>query len=195
MIAGYDACMPESSALANGLTPVLPLAPQDAVIIAAALATCGWLYAARKARALSRKQHTINIIMQGESSNEFRDAEACVSPHLRSTDSVVIDEMHGADKAAFRMVLNRYEFIATGIRNGDLDERLVKDALRGTILSLYEICEAAIYKQRDNRRRQALYEHLEWLHSRWRAKPVWWSDVLEWMIDRPLPSRRVPPDT
>ena len=70
-----------------------------------------------------------------------------------------------------RLVLNHYEFVSAGIRRGDVDEQLVKDAERGTILSAYESLERWIFELRTNRRRQSLYEHLEWLHRRWEKNP------------------------
>jgi len=177
------------------IEPFLPLAPQDAVLIAAALATCGWLYTARKARSSARKQHTINVIMQGEFNDTFRAAESVVAPHLNNGLPIDIALLSANEKKAFQLVLNRYEFLAAGIRNGDFDERLVLDALRGATVTLYEVCETSIYKQRDTRRRQTLYEHLEWLHTRWKKSPP--KAVQRWLevvLDRPLAGGRVKPD-
>ncbi len=68
---------------------------------------------------------------------------------------------------AVRRVLNHYEFIAAGLRNGDFDEPLVKDTERSTIVNLYSGSKKYIWTLRNDRNRMSLYEHLEWLHARW----------------------------
>ncbi|MGO8839599.1 MAG: DUF4760 domain-containing protein [Methyloceanibacter sp.] len=84
--------------------------------------------------------------------------------------------------------------MAAGLRNGDFDENLVRDSERGTILSLVNACEKLIWKLRDERKRQSIYEHLEWLRRRWETKPPsWWQRLIEWCISRPLPGRKYDP--
>ncbi|MEH6699387.1 MAG: DUF4760 domain-containing protein [Brevundimonas sp.] len=147
------------------------LAPQHAVLIAALFATCGWLYSGRKARTLAKKQHTLNVILQATFNKEFRDAQAVVRPCLIAKQCPDIHHPANPEREAFRMVLNHYELLAAGIRNGDFDERMVRDTQRGSLIDAYEVCENVIFKMRDARRRQTVYEHLEWLHSRWEKSP------------------------
>jgi len=168
--------------------------PSCAILIAASLATLGWLYTARRARRLARKQHTISVMLQASFHNEFRAALALIAPHLRKGECPE-DLVEAADnddlRTAFRFVLNHYEFIAAGLRNGDFDESLVRDSERGTILSLINSCEKLVWKLRDTRKREALYEHIIWLRRRWETKPPgFWQRLLECCIGRPLPSRR-----
>lgn len=153
----------------------LPLVPanESATIIAAAaiLATIGWVYTARRAR--TRKQHTINIILEGNFDLEMRNAHAELIPIFRGEDvfPAVGSDRHKEIQPKLRFVLNHFEFIAAGIRRGDMDERLVMDAQRGTILTAFEKSEPHILWVRSNRRNQSVYEHLEWLHKRWEKSP------------------------
>ncbi|MEC5324427.1 DUF4760 domain-containing protein [Aurantimonas sp. A3-2-R12] len=149
------------------------MTPEYAILIGAALATTGWLYAARRARTLAKKQHTINVILQTNFNARFLDARAKIAPHLKA-GTCPPDIMNGADedlRANFRDILNHYEFVSAGLRNGDFDEKLVKDSERGTYISLYTCCEAYIWHLRDGRKRMTIYEHLEWVHRRWHKKP------------------------
>ena len=166
---------------------------QDAVVVAGVvLATWGWLYNARLTRTLSRKQHTITVIMQGDSDDTYRNAQATVSPHVNKGESVCLTTLPQAHQDAFKLVLNRYEFLAAGIRNGSFHEALVSDALRGGACSLYEVCKASIVDLRALRGRPSLYEHLEWLHDRWERKhPKWPQRTVEWLIDKPLYGKRM----
>lgn len=165
---------------------------EAAILTAAGFATIGWWYTARRARRLARKQHTISVMLQASFHNEFRAALALIAPHLKKGECPI--DPDGQDeplRAAFRFALNHYEFIAAGLRNGDFDETLIRDSERGTILSLVNSCEKLIYKLRDERDRQSIYEHLEWLRRRWEKKPPGRCQRgIEWCISRPLPGRK-----
>ncbi len=144
-----------------------------AVLIGAGAATTGWLYTARRSRTLAKKQHTINVILQTNFNKEFLDSRAAIAPHLKN-GSCPDDVINGANdelRRHFRNILNHYEFVSAGLRNGDFEEKLVKDSERGTYIALYRCCEKYIWSVRDSRKRMTIYEHLEWIHNRWEAKP------------------------
>jgi hypothetical protein len=169
------------------------MSTEAAILIGAALATLGWLYTGRKARTLSRKQHTINIMVQASFNKEFREAFALIAPQIRAKQCIDFnDKNHEALVDAYRRVLNHYEFMAAGLRNGDLDEALLRDSERGTILNLIETCQENIFKLRTSRRRQSIYEHLEWLYRRWESNPpgrvarCW-----EYFLNKPIAGPRV----
>src|SRR6202022_1245173 len=61
---------------------VSAMPPQLAVLVAAALATIGGVWTARRARNIARKQHTINVILQGLYNSDYRSAlQAIVIAH------------------------------------------------------------------------------------------------------------------
>ena len=99
-----------------------------AALIASGLATCGWLYTARRARALSRKQHTISVMPQASFNKEFQDQINLIRQYVLDQNLPV--DLSGKERvhSAARRVLNHYEFVAAGLRNGDFDERLVIDS-------------------------------------------------------------------
>jgi hypothetical protein len=113
-----------------------------AVLIGAGLATCGWLYSARRARTLSRKQHTVNVMLQASFNEDFRASIDLIAeamkrgkcPDLQTGDNDALNK-------ALMLVTNHMEFIAAGLRNGDFDESLVKDSWRGQTLVLFEFYE------------------------------------------------------
>jgi Domain of unknown function (DUF4760) len=109
-----------------------------AALIGAALATAGWLYTARRARTLSRKQHSVSVMLQASFNSEFQGFVKTVAEHIKAND---IAQRIGAGDDTLRMatrrVLNHYEFIASGLRNGDFDERLVMDSERSAIIQLF----------------------------------------------------------
>jgi len=143
------------------------------IAVSVVFATAGWIYTARRARTIARKQHTINIMVRGNFDHHKRAAHAEISPYLRGQKPFPAVGSEGWDEfiQKLRFILNHYEFIAAGIRRGDMDESLVLDAERGTILNFYEFSENHIFSVRNNRRNQAIYEHIEWLHKRWEKSP------------------------
>ena len=167
-----------------------------AILVAASFATMGWLWTGRRMRALSRKQHTFTVLFQSSLNEVHMDAVKAITPHIRIFTCPDLNaEENKIVAMAFRKILNHYEFIAAAIRNGDFDERLFRDTERATILGVFETCEKYIYAVRTDRRRQTIYEHLEWLHRRWEGKPPGRIQYcIEWLHGRPLPGRRVKPE-
>lgn len=131
-------------------------------------------------------------MVQANFSSEMRKSFNEISGYMRACNVPDLTLTENADLAqTFRFVLNHYEFMCAGLRNGDFDERLLRDSEKGTILGLFRCCETYIYKIRDNRERQSIYEHLEWAFARWDKNPPgriqrWWESYLM----RPMQGRR-----
>ncbi len=144
-----------------------------AILTGAALASIGWIYTARRARTLSKKQHTINVILSANFNNDFLKKREKIAHYVKdkTCPKEIINGQDPDLKAVFRDILNHYEFVSAGLRNGDFDEKLIKDSEKSTYISLFECCEDYIWSLRDNRHRMSIYEHLEWLHNRWQVKP------------------------
>lgn len=159
------------------LTPVtnykMLMSTEIAILIGAVLATAGWIYTGRRARGLAKKQHTINVILRANFSAKFLAKRQNIAPHVKAKKcpEALLDGSDEQLRRDFRDILNHYEFVCAGLRNGDFDEKLIKDSERGTYVSLYECCERYIWRLRDNRDRLTIYEHLEWVHRRWVIKP------------------------
>lgn len=165
------------------------MSSEIAILIGAGLATIGWIYTARRARSLARKQHTINVILQTNFSDRFLRSRSSIAPYLKKCECP--DEiMNGEDeelRAHFRDILNHYEFVSAGMRNGDFDEKLLKDSEKSTYIALYKCCEPYIWSLRNSRNRMSIYEHLEWVHLRWETKkPGKFAKFLEWLRGKPF---------
>ena len=132
-------------------------------------------------------------MLMGNFDREMRDAHHALIPYFKGMQALPEQQSQEFDaiRLHLRFVLNHYEFISAGIRRGDIDEHLVLDAERGTILNAYEHSEKFIFAVRNSRRNQALYEHLEWLHNRWEKKPPRWvSTLYERMKGSPIHGKR-----
>ncbi len=161
-----------------------------AILIGVVLATLGWLYTARRLRTVMRKQHTFDALLQCTLAKEYQDAINAVRDHIRAGKFPDLEIAENRDlRLHVRFLLNHYEFLAAGIRNGDISEKLLKDSERGTILRLFETAESSsfIAAVRDERKRRTIFEHIEWLYERWHEKPPsWWQRLIEIVYARPL---------
>jgi hypothetical protein len=167
-----------------------------AALIAAGLATTGWLYTARRARTLARKQHTVNVMLQASLNKDFLAARNLIAPYVKKRNLPLLAELEKDDNKdilhALRMILNHYEFMAAGVRNGDFEEFLLRDSERGTIITVYTGSSDFIWALRNNRSRMTIYEHLEWLHDRWETKrPKWHQRWIERVRGSPFAGKRI----
>ncbi|MEO0944948.1 MAG: DUF4760 domain-containing protein [Pseudomonadota bacterium] len=133
----------------------------------------------------SRKQHTIKILFDTRLSSEFRQylehrkhhfAEGSVIDPARFTEYLAArrtvdlsdDDANSRRKSAeaVRSLLNYYEFIALGIKSGDLDEPMLKGMVRGMTCRLVADAHLVIRDYRaDNAR---TFEHLTALYANWK---------------------------
>lgn len=158
-------------------------------LIGVVLATTGWLYTARRSRNLNRKVHTFNALLQTSFNDKYHKELALIRPYVRKDELPKFgdDEDKCELRSAFVFILNHYEFIAAGIRNGDISERLLKDSERGTVIRIFETARKFIASTRDARGRRTTFEHIEWLYVRWKEEPPGiWQQFIEWLIQRPL---------
>ena len=163
-----------------------------AILIGAFLATAGWLFTGYRLRVLARKQYTITAMMQANFNEAFFAYRIEIAPYIRH--GACPKDMRDGDyeelRAAFRFILNHYEFMCAGLRNGDFDEKLIKDSERGTYIALYECCNSYIWDLRTSRERMTVYEHLEWVYWRWKNPPRWAGRMIEFALGRPGFSRQ-----
>jgi hypothetical protein len=142
-----------------------------AILITGFLATIGWIFTARRTWALSRKQHTINIILQANFDDGFLADRDTVAPLIREGNVTVAMVRTRQLEVKLRRVLNHHEFVAAAVRAGDIEEGVLKDSEESLYIELFEACGDYIREQRAMNDRPTLYEHLEWLHARWSLDP------------------------
>ena len=166
-----------------------------AALVGATLATCGWVYGARRARTLSRKQHTVTVMLTASLNREFREALMCVSEAVNAGACPDLNDPQNKQlRVSMRFLANHYEFISAGLRNGDFDERLVRDSERGVIIKLYAFFEGHIYGMRKSRDLLTIYENFEWLNIRWTKNPPGRAQaVVEYLLQQPFGGKRVNP--
>jgi hypothetical protein len=141
---------------------------------AAAFTLTGWLTREFFALRAMRKQHTVTVLLQSRMSTAFNDrykALTKIYPVTPAVTPVSLGDWNDPAKVeaieALKYFLNYYEFIAIGVRTGDLDEDYLHLSLSGIVPGLCNMGDAYIQFCRTTD--QNTYKNLLWLKDRWLA--------------------------
>lgn len=146
--------------------------------MAALIALAGWMAQALISVRNSRKQHSINLLFQYRMNKQFSDHVANIQMYFPDTTPIahraLVDHPDASIFESIRFVLNYYEFIAVGIRHGDLDMDLMRDCQCSQMLTFCHRCEDVIKTARgeDQWGRPApgkarILQNLRWLQRKW----------------------------
>ncbi len=168
------------------------------------LALVTFVVNARQNRTTSRKQYTVTILLETRLSAEFRETlekRRAVFPEyaditfddwnnarLAKPSSNTPEEIEAAARSnrgaqALATLLNYYEFLAIGIENGDLDEVMLKQSVRGIMCNLVDDARQVISAMQS--KNPKAYEHLAKLYDSWREKNA--RDINGNPNERPIP--------
>jgi len=122
-----------------------------------------------------RKQHTVSVLLQSRLSTAFNDRYKVmiqVYPVVTGVTAVAHNDWKDPNKVsaieALKYFLNYYEFIAIGIRNGDLDEDYLYKSLKSIVSNLWTMGGPYITELRSGNPR--IYKNLLWLVERWEKR-------------------------
>lgn len=128
------------------------------VMLAALMATVGWIITNYLTCSNSIRQHTVNILTEIRLSSEFMHNANLLQSIFDK--KIIVDMKYYNDlgniengtkiRDSIRFILNYLEFVSVGIRMGDLDERLIIEYQRGMFIRAYEQCEPFIREQSEN---------------------------------------------
>ena len=144
-------------------------AGQWLVAVAALTAVIGWMSNGIVTVRNSVKQHTVNTLLQSRLSTAYTQKADVVSKAFSPQGQIRTltkeqFEAHDEDVRSLIYCLNYLEYIALGIRHGDLDEDLMRGSVRGFVIRLSEVAEILLCEQGESQ----TYEHLKWLLARWK---------------------------
>lgn len=145
------------------------------VLIGAAAVIIGWLFTTRAQAIDSTKANTMKILMESRFSDEY-------SRNLKATTKIftvqrtiqgdncclpvnVFSSSTPDEIDSINYMLNYFEFIAVGIRCGDLDEQLIRQSLRTIILTNYKFYKLIIEDKQ--KKTSSALENLTCLAKRW----------------------------
>lgn len=124
----------------------------------------------------AKKRATIDLVLHEAGNKELIEAKKMVKKcHDDKVDFTNLScEQNSADpkNELIRHVLNNYEFIASGIKEGAFDEEIYKRMKRSIILLDWAALEAYITELRRQTKREKLYIEFQWLAERWKDSQI-----------------------
>lgn len=135
-------------------------------------AVLGWMVSSWVTIRNSIKQHTINTLLQSRLSAHYMGHVDVLNQlfeyfrHKNLDEADIKTDTFLAKKSSVIYVLNYLEFIAVGVRHGDLHEILLRSTIRRIVVRNYEFFSAYITDRRASDQR--VYEHLTALYIRWK---------------------------
>ncbi|QOY94845.1 DUF4760 domain-containing protein [Massilia sp. UMI-21] len=140
----------------------------------------GWVCSSFVTMRNSIKQHTVSIYIQSRLSSPYAEISKRVNLKHFSIGCVpgpIPREVFANPENAemmhdINMVLNYFEFIAVGLRHGDLDESMLKKIMRSMITNMCS--KASLYIEFVRNKENGIggehsFEHLLWLNERWKT--------------------------
>ncbi|MBU0592426.1 MAG: DUF4760 domain-containing protein [Gammaproteobacteria bacterium] len=124
----------------------------------------------------AKKRATIDLVLH-ESSNQFLiDAKKEVSKYhdteVNFTELSCGQNCAKPENGFIQSVLNNYEFIASGIKEGAFDEEIYKRMKRSVVIRDWKAFSGYIAELRRAKQRDKLYIEFEWLAKRWEKNEI-----------------------
>ena len=135
------------------------------------LIAVGWVVTSEVNIKSSQRQHTIVLITQHLLDPNRALNRATIKTVLPTHDTKFTPQMVPFDNETHEVIkaldveLNFYEFIAAGARRYDLDEKLLKQCLRGMFCNFHEQCKDYIAYWRN--KSPTIWCEITWLRRRW----------------------------
>jgi hypothetical protein len=150
------------------------------------LATLGWVYTNYMNMRHQQRAHTMNVLLSLRTNAVLNEHRINFFRAYPFPKQISIDDMPGlktesSDPKSYnisssnratstldsvRYMANLYEFICVGMRQGDLDETIIKMSLRGILVHFYDTVEPFIDDVRANNPRA--YENYRFYVNRFR---------------------------
>lgn len=158
---------------------------------AALVALAGLMVHAWIAVRNSRKQHTMDVLLQTRLNPQFSKHAGKIQKTFPGQMEIASEILNQEDnkevKESVAWILDYYEFVSTGIIHGDLDERLMRDCICTQFcIFCYRVGEVIKAERHEDElgnpsvARKRVFKSVVWLQKRWQRKinypliPFWW---------------------
>lgn len=133
------------------------------------------LYAVYRNTEISKKRATIDLVMHQKNDEKLQSANQVVNPILKTNRITrFADDEHkdSEERKSILIILNNYEFISTGMREGVFHFGVYKRMRYGEIKRDWECFEPFILDLRSKTKRATLFQEFEWLAKKLKKKPL-----------------------
>ncbi|MNO23684.1 hypothetical protein D3C76_134900 [compost metagenome] len=157
---------------------------QTAVILLGAVAAVATIYTngmlSRRSishnEKLARQRATIDLLLQQRTDHNLIESKKAVGTiHSNGGDFTSLatkDKAQDENRSHILAIINNYEFIALGIREGALDESIYKRAVYSQVVRDWGAMRPFIMELRRQNGRNTLFQEFEVLAKRWENEPL-----------------------
>ena len=127
-------------------------------------------------RMLTKKTATLQVILSDTSDPRIVEASSRVYKMIQTNKNFyeVLIQQNSAmeDVEALKIILNRYEFYATGINKGILDDDLLKTLYFSNFITFWKHAKSGIMDLRLRNQRETLFQEFEKVMKNWEKHPL-----------------------
>lgn len=147
---------------------------QTIILLVSAIAAA---YAVVQHRRLTKKTSTLQVILSDTSDSRIVEASSNVYKIITSNKNFyeVLIQQATEDKTeveSLKIILNRYEFYATGINKGILDGELLKTLYYSNFMVFWKHAKSCIMELRKEKNCPTLFQKFEKVMSNWKKHPL-----------------------
>ena len=147
---------------------------QTIILLVSAIAAA---YAVVQHRRLTKKTSTLQVILSDTSDSRIVEASSNVYKMITSNKNFyeVLIKQSTEDKTeveSLKIILNRYEFYATGINKGSLDGDLLKTLYYSNFMVFWKHAKPCIMELRKEKDCPTLFQEFEKVMSNWKKHPL-----------------------
>ena len=147
---------------------------QTIILLVSAIAAA---YAVVQHRRLIKKTSTLQVILSDTSDSRIVEASSNVYKMITSNKNFyeVLIKQSTEDKTeveSLKIILNRYEFYATGINKGILDGDLLKTLYYSNFMVFWKHAKPCIMELRKEKDCPTLFQEFEKVMSNWKKHPL-----------------------
>jgi hypothetical protein len=140
-----------------------------------AVSAIAGIWVIRASKTQEKRRATIDLVMDQKRDQRLIDArEVILTMHEAKEKNFAryLEDTSSKEHKAILAVLNGYEFVASGIREGAFDEKTYK-RLRYSraVIDWDNLCPFVI-AFRNQKDIKGLFQEFEWLVKRWKKKPI-----------------------
>jgi len=148
---------------------------QSAVIFISAIIAVCTITSTRKT---SKERATLDVVLGDYQDKDLVEASNMIFTLVREDRNQLFivfqneDGKRANERSSLLLVLNRYEFYASAMNHGILDEQLFKRLHCSNFIKLWDAVSPTVMSIRDKERKDTLFKDLEILVLRWKSNPL-----------------------
>lgn len=121
-----------------------------------------------------KRRATVDVLLDTLRDPEFRAARTKVRQLVNAGLNIprLLSDEGLADRLIILTILNRYEFMAAGLREGAFDTGIYQRMYHSNVLADWRDLHAFIVAYRAKRERPTTFQELEQLVEEWQANPL-----------------------